>query len=293
MKRDIVGMMILLSCMCLLMSYLGTNLYTSLGFLAFVFLVYPLLDRIFDALKWPRKSDFSRKETHITVAVPAIIGCLSAFIVTRIFPPEKERKPEAALTLPQLEEPRTAQPPAEAKPQPAEVEEPVERPSAEPEPPGVERFGPLPEGVVEQVNAALAGLSTATSPEAEEMEIDWDSVRLEMLEAIPDEEARAATAAWMLEVDQFMEGMTPSDANWIEERVREQMANIEIPDGMSAEQRAVVRKTIEMQAASVRMQGAPVVRRMREEIMSREEEMREALGETGPRPRFQFEEENR
>ncbi|MCS1406986.1 MAG: hypothetical protein M2R45_00142 [Verrucomicrobia subdivision 3 bacterium] len=113
MKRDIAGMTIVLLLICLSTSYLEINFYTMLGVVVFICLVTLLLNRIFDALKWPMKSDLSRKELYVTLLVPAIIALPLAILVTHFFPPEKKRKPEAALTLPQLEEPRTAQPPAE------------------------------------------------------------------------------------------------------------------------------------------------------------------------------------
>ncbi len=118
----------------------------------------------------------------------------------------------------------------------------------------------------------------------DEVELDWKEVRPQLLGNIPDAEMRAATATWMLNVDQFMETMTRSDAKWIDSTVNDQLAGIVIPDDLTLEQKSVLRRTLEIQAATLRMEGEPFAEQMREYQKEKERELQERIGDGALQP---------
>ncbi|MCS1410670.1 MAG: hypothetical protein M2R45_03865 [Verrucomicrobia subdivision 3 bacterium] len=71
-----------------------------------------------------------------------------------------------------------------------------------------------PENVVEE---AVTAFSDSKSDVEEELPFDWGEVRLLMLEQMPEGSMKAAAALTMLEADEFMEAMNPTEEAMLEE----------------------------------------------------------------------------
>ncbi len=267
--------------------------YKFFGLMTLLSLSSMLLIRpVFKALDWYEEPDVSDKSAAMLMLPAGIIAFLVTSLVSNIFPPGKSTMVNDGL-LPSDKnslnefgrEPQSVESPNSASDVDGKDLSVPPMDQIEPPQPGPRVFE-LPEEVVTQMQEAIAGLhDVAEVPSVEnEVEVDWEEVRLQLLENIPDEEMRVATATWMLNVDQFMETMTRSDANWIDSTVDGQLLGMDLPDDLTLEQKAVLRKTLEMQAATVRMEGAPFAERMREYQKQKERELKERFGDDALEP---------
>lgn len=258
-----------------------------------------------------------------------ITAAMGALVVTHFFPPDEKKKLEATNTpsIPPVLEQESPQAPEVVQEEPA-VRPPFREIVPEAVPPLAQEVpccgGDLPEGESRQVaeegvprqEDGWHPLMEEVPPEdiveyaenlfqdsendpAEESEgdwveesgLDWDKARLELLDQFEGWQ-KASLAAAMLEAEQFMEVMSEEDARWIQEKAQRQFDAAQHPNPLS-EHAALFYKSLEMTAAVARSQASTVAKEIRAEIARRTRELHQELGDPGPPPRLQFEEEDR
>ena len=256
-----------------------------------------------------------------------IIAALGAVLVTHFFPPDKKTKLEATNTpsIPPVLEQQRPKPPEVAEEELAvrspfreivpEVVTPQEVPccgelseeeSRQVMEEGVPRredgWHPLmeevpPEDIVEYAEHLFQDSENNPTEESErdwveESGLDWNKARLELLDQFEGWQ-KASLAAAMLEAEQFMEVMSEEDARWIQERVQRQFDAVVEHPNPSSEHDALFYKTLEMTTAVNRSRASAVAKEIRADIARRTRELHQELGDPGPPPRLQFEEESR
>lgn len=154
----------------------------------------------------------------------------------------------------------------------------------------------LPEDIVEYAESVFQDSENDPAEESEgdwveESGLDWNKARLELLEQFEGWQ-KASLAAAMLEAEQFMEIMSEEDARWIKEKAQRQFDAAQ-HQNPSSEHAALFYKSLEMTAAVNRSQASAVAKEIRAEIARRTRELYQELGDPGPPPRLQFEEEGR
>lgn len=278
--------------------------------------------------KEPNKVPVSDRTENFLFISAMITAALGVVLVTHFFPPDKKKELEAINTpsIPPVLERERPQAPEVVQGEPAvhpsfleiapEVAVPQEVPCCggdlpEGESPqqateeGVPRredgWHPLmeevpPEDIVEYAVHLFQDSENEPAEESEgdwveESGLDWDKARLELLEQFEGWQ-KASLAAAMLEAEQFMEVMSEEDARWIQEKVQRQFDAAQHPNP-SSEHAALFYKSLEMTAAVNRSQASAVAKEIRAEIARRTRELHQELGDPGPLPRLQFEEEVR
>lgn len=279
--------------------------------------------------KEPNKVPVSDRTENFLFISAMITAGLGAVLVTDFFPPDKKTKLEefAPPTVPLVLERERPQAPEVVQEEPAvrppfreivpEVEVTQEVPCCggdlpEEESPqqateeGVPRredgWHPLmeevpPEDIVEYAEHLFQDSENNPAEESEgdwveESGLDWNKARLELLDQFEGWQ-KASLAAAMLEAEQFMEVMSEEDARWIQEKVQRQFDAVVEHPNPSSEHDALFYKSLEMTAAVARSQASAVAKEIRAEIARRTRELHQELGDPGPPPRLQFEEEGR
>ena len=280
--------------------------------------------------KEPNKVPVSIRTENFLFISAMITAALGAVLVTHFFPPDKKAKLEATNmpSIPPVLEQERPQAPEVVQEEPA-VRPPFREIVPEAVPPlaqevpccggdlsegespqqvteeGVPRredgWHPLmeevpPEDIVEYAESLFQDSENDPAEESEgdwveESGLDWNKARLELLEQFEGWQ-KASLAAAMLEAEQFMEIMSEEDARWIQEQAQRQFDAAQHPNPLS-EHAALFYKTLEMTAAVNRSQASAVAKEIRADIARRTRELHQELGDPGPPPRLQFEEEGR
>lgn len=272
-----------------------------------------------------------RTENFLFISAMITAG-LGAVLVTDFFPPDKKTKLEefAPPTVPPVLERERPQAPEVVQEEPAvrppfrEIVPEVVPPLAQEVPccggdlpeeesrqvveEGVPRredgWHPLmeevpPEDIVEYAESLFQDSENDPAEESEgdwveESGLDWNEARLELLDQFEGWQ-KASLAAAMLEAEQFMEVMSEEDARWIREKVQRQFDQSSFAGERpsSSEHAALFYKSLEMTTALTRSMGSGIAQEIRAEIARRTRELHQELGDPGPPPRLQFEEESR
>lgn len=279
--------------------------------------------------KEPNKVPVSDRTENFLFISAMITAALGAVLVTDFFPPDKKTKLEEFTppTVPPVLEQERPKPPEVVQEEPA-VRSPFREIVPEAVPPlaqevpccggdlpeeesrqvveeGVPRredgWHPLmeevpPEDIVEYAESLFQDSENNPAEESEgdwveKSGLDWNKARLELLEQFEGWQ-KASLAAAMLEAEQFMEVMSEEDARWIREKAQRQFDAAQHPNP-SSEHAALFYKSLEMTAAVNRSQASAVAKEIRAEIARRTRELHQELGDPGPPPRLQFEEEGR
>ncbi len=276
--------------------------------------------------KEPNKVPVSDRRENFLFISAMITAGLGAVLVTDFFPPDKKTKLEefAPPTVPPVLEQEKPKPPEVAEEEPAvrppfreivpEVVTPQEVPCCggdlpEGESPqqareeGVPRredgWHPLmeevpPEDIVEYAESLFQDSENEPAEESEgdwieESGLDWNKACLELLDQFEGWQ-KASLAAAMLEAEQFMEIMSEEDARWIKEKAQRQFDAAQ-HSNPSSKHAALFYKTLEMTAAVNRSQASAVAKEIRAEIARRTRGLHQELGDPGPPPRLEFEED--
>ena len=309
------------------LSYDVSTLYVLLGMLI-AFPVFIFVGEKFGLYRdEPNKAPVSYRTENFLFCYALITAFLGVSLVTHFFPPDKKKKLESTNTptVPPVLEQEKPKPPEVAEEEPA-VRPPFREIVPEAVPPLAQEVpccgGDLPEGesrqvaeegvprredgwhplmeevppedIVEYAESLFQDSENEPAEESEgdwveESGLDWDKARLELLEQFEGWQ-KASLAAAMLEAEQFMEVMSEEDARWIQEKVQRQFDAAQHPNPLS-EHAALFYKSLEMTAAVNRSQASAVAKEIRADIARRTRELHQELGDPGPPPRLQFEEE--